>query len=250
MIFASLLPAGALHLLLNLDRFLVFGYVFGYIGTDMVIQILAKPFVQTFPTPLTMLPTLLPTTLLITIPTTLPNESTIAVPTTLLSTLLTTFPITISNTKLTTTFTDTALTSIASGIKLTITIFTIHIRTWCFHTSSNQVRNHHDQHHHDYHLVNSDKPSVSLQVPLVKHFRLVFSIYLDEYFRSVANSDGLYVPCHLQLLRGHFQRDRPDGDLHCLHCLLDLHCLLVLNSARFALRLFRIVSSRLRFALP
>ena len=38
MIITSLLPAGALHLLLNSDRFLVFGYVFGYIGTDMVIH--------------------------------------------------------------------------------------------------------------------------------------------------------------------------------------------------------------------
>ena len=77
MIFAGLLPAGALHLLLNSDKVLVFGYVFGYIGTDlvihtdMVIQTVTKQtFVQTFPTPLTILPTLLPITLLITLPTT------------------------------------------------------------------------------------------------------------------------------------------------------------------------------------
>ena len=38
MIFTGLLPAGALHRLLNSDKVLLFGYVFGYIGTDMVIH--------------------------------------------------------------------------------------------------------------------------------------------------------------------------------------------------------------------
>ena len=93
---------------------------------------------------------------------------------------------------------------------------------------------------------------VNLQVPLVP---IGFPIYLDEHIRSAADLDGLSGPCHLQLRRGHFQRDRPDGDLRHLLLLvlllgLRLRFLSSFNSARFVLRPFRTCQVDLGPALP